>query len=101
MRINVEGTRNLLGAAESEMQDMPFILTSSVAVYGIPEADDPPLDVGHALATTDIYSESKILSESLVRSSSVAYTILRVSGVYSADRIEPPETLQFKREPEG
>jgi nucleoside-diphosphate-sugar epimerase len=98
MRVNVEGTRNLLKAIRREEEKVPFIFTSSVAIYDTTENSGHPITVNHKLGITDIYSESKIISEDLVRNSKVPYTILRVSGVYAPDRIELPETLQFQKD---
>jgi nucleoside-diphosphate-sugar epimerase len=98
MRVNVEGTENLLKSIEGKEQNIHFIFSSSVAVYGIAENDGSPITVDHRISPTDIYSESKIISEDLIRKSKVAYTILRISGIYAPDRIELPETLQFQRE---
>lgn len=98
MQVNVESTKNLLKAIEIRGKSTPFIFTSSVAVYGITETNDSKITIDHELSPTDIYSESKIVSEELIRNSKVAYTILRISGVYAEDRIELPETLQFQRD---
>ncbi len=98
MQVNVEGTKNLLKAIERRAKRVPFIFTSSVAVYNTTENNSHPITVYHKSGITDIYSESKIISEDLIRNSKVPYTILRVSGVYAPDRIELPETLQFQKD---
>lgn len=97
MRVNVEGTKNILKAIEGVGRNVQFIFASSVAVYGVNERDCVPITVDHELRATDIYSKSKIVSESLIRNSKVDYTILRISGIYAPDRIELPERLQFQR----
>lgn len=97
MRVNLEGTRNILRAAEMESKVMPFVFTSSVVVYGI-EKSFEPITISHRLSATDIYSESKIASEELIKKSNVAYKILRVTGVYSPERMELPAILQFSKE---
>jgi len=98
MQVNVEGTKNLLKAIKRKGKNIPFIFTSSVAIYDITENNSYPITVNHKLGITDIYSESKIISEDLIRNSKVPYTILRVSGVYAPDKIELPETLQFQKD---
>jgi len=98
MQVNVEGTKNLLKAIIRRGKKVPFIFTSSVAIYNTTENNSHPITVCHKLGITDIYSESKIISEDLIRNSKVPYTILRVSGVYAPDRIELPETLQFQKD---
>ena len=98
MQVNVEGTKNLLKATKRRGKNVPFIFTSSVATYNTTENNSYPITVNHKLGITDIYSESKIISENLIKNSKVPYTILRVSGVYAPDRIELPETLQFQKD---
>lgn len=98
MHVNVEGTKNLLKATKRREKNIPFIFTSSVATYNVAEHTRFPIPVTHQLGITDLYSESKILSENLIRTSQVPYTILRVSGIYAPDSIELPETLPFQQD---
>jgi nucleoside-diphosphate-sugar epimerase len=64
LKINTEGTRNLLEAsARSGVQR--FVFVSSVAVYG--DVRDELVREDHPLSPHDPYSESKILAERWVR----------------------------------
>ena len=79
-RVNVEGTRNVLGAARVPGVER-FIYISSVAVYGVngaPFVDEsmPTPPVGQA------YSDSKIAAEKLVRGSGLPYVIIRPASTY-------------------
>ncbi len=98
IQVNVEGTKNLLKASKRGGKNVHFIFTSSVATYTTTENTSYPISVNHKLGITDIYSESKIISEALIRNSKVPYTIFRVSGIYAPDSIELPETLQFQKD---
>jgi len=79
-RVNVEGTRNMLVAAQAAGVER-FIYISSVAVYGVngaPLVDEsmPTPPVGQA------YSDSKIAAETLVRGSSLPCVIVRPASTY-------------------
>jgi nucleoside-diphosphate-sugar epimerase len=79
-RVNVEGTRNVLAAAQAAGVER-FLYISSVAVYGInsaPLVDEsmPTPPVGQA------YSDSKIAAEALVRGSGLPYVIIRPASTY-------------------
>ncbi len=79
-RVNVEGTANVLAAAEAAEVER-FIYISSVAVYGLNRAplidetaSTPP--VGQA------YPDSKTAAEALVRGSGLPYAIIRPASTY-------------------
>ena len=80
LRVNVEGTRNVLAAAQAAGVER-FIYVSSVAVYGVnraPLIDEsmPTPPVGQA------YPDSKIAAERLVRESGLPYVIIRPASTY-------------------
>lgn len=80
LRVNVEGTRNVLAAAEAAEVER-FIYISSVAVYGLNRA--PVVD--EAAATPPVgqaYPDSKIAAEALVRASGLPYVIIRPAATY-------------------
>jgi 2-alkyl-3-oxoalkanoate reductase len=79
-RTNVEGTANVLAAAQAAGVER-FIYISSVAVYGVnraPLIDEsmPTPPVGQA------YPDSKIAAEALVRASGLPYVIIRPASTY-------------------
>lgn len=81
MRVNVEGTANLLRAAGHGAGVERFIYISSVAVYGVncaPLVDEamPTPVVGQA------YPDSKIAAEQLVRAADVPWVIARPAATY-------------------
>lgn len=80
MRVNVEGTANVLRAAEAAGVAR-FVYLSSVAVYGVnraPLVDEtmPTPVVGQA------YPDSKIAAEQIVRAGAVPWVIVRPASTY-------------------
>jgi len=78
--VNLEGTRLLVGAAERMAPRCPFVFASSYTVHG-------PMQAVRGLATadsptqaSDVYTATKIDAERIVRSSSLAFVILRVAA---------------------
>lgn len=95
MQVNVEGTRRLIAALQEAAPQAHLIFSSSVCVYGDTSAAITPLPVTHPPRPIDLYGESKMLAEELVRSSGLPYTILRISGVAVAAFLAPPEVWPF------
>ena len=93
LRVNVEGTRNLL---ENLQTDTVFILASSISVYGITHGELPPLREDHPLCSHNNYSESKIEAERLTEASGVPYVILRVAPIAVADLLELPDVVPYR-----
>lgn len=82
-QINVEGTRNIIRAAEGQPKQPSLIFSSSIAVYGDRRVNpcisiDDPLCPGD-----DEYARQKIACEHMIRESTVPWTILRLT--YIAD----------------
>jgi nucleoside-diphosphate-sugar epimerase len=88
--VNVEGTRNLISAAESLSRPPRLVFASSVAVYG--DRLDSPL-----IWTTDepcpnpddAYAHHKLRCEALLKSSSLDWLILRLTYIVSARHLTP------------
>jgi nucleoside-diphosphate-sugar epimerase len=98
-RVNVEGTRNVIAAAQAAGVER-FIYISSVAVYGVngaPMVDEsmPTPPVGQA------YSDSKIAAEKLVRDAGLPHVIIRPASTYgprgTAWTIGPIENIKQGR----
>jgi len=81
---NVDGTRNLLDALERRGRSVPFIHASSIALYGDRLAE-PWIEVGDPVNPSphDVYAVTKHEGEKLVRASSMAWSIFRLTGVMS------------------
>jgi len=95
MRVNVEGTSNILRALRSSRRTH-LVIASSITVYGITSSEEPPIGEDHFETGTNNYSESKIIAEDLVESSGSPYTILRIAPISVADLLEPPETIPYR-----
>ena len=95
MTVNVQGTRNLIGAIQAAGGKAHLIITSSVATYGDTTAATPPIRITHPQQPVDIYGESKVAAEKAILESGVPYTILRVSGISVPALLDPPETWPF------
>lgn len=97
MSINVDGTAGVLKAC-SEAGSIPVVFSSSVSTYGDTAKEDPPVRVDHIQQALNIYPESKIKSEKLVRDSGLPYCILRIAGIAVPAFLDPPDPWPFTRE---
>lgn len=97
MRVNVEGTHNLIIVLKNRSV-APLIFTSSVSTYGITAMEDPPVDERHIQQKHNHYSESKIEAERLIRSSGIPYVIFRIAPISVADLVELPEIIPYRRD---
>ena len=94
LRVNVEGTRNIVEALRGAGGAMVF--ASSISTYGITGGEEPPLDESRSLRMHNVYSESKIRAEGIIEGSRVPHIILRVAPVTVADLLEPPEEIPYR-----
>jgi UDP-glucose 4-epimerase len=79
-RVNVEGSRNLIEAAEAEARPIRFIQASSYSIYG-PEAGWRGLVTAETpVVATDVYTETKIAVEEMLRASSLDWVIFRIAA---------------------
>jgi nucleoside-diphosphate-sugar epimerase len=96
--INVQGTANLIKAMETSARDAVLVFSSSVSTYGDTTAETPPIRVDHPQTALDIYAESKIAGERLIRGASVDTVVLRIAGITVPELQEPPEMWPFTAE---
>jgi nucleoside-diphosphate-sugar epimerase len=94
MFVNVDGTKAVLNALDRQDRDIQFVYASSVSIYGWTIDETPPIKIGHRLAATDLYAESKIAAEKVLTASNIPYVILRLSGVV-IPRFYDPNPWQF------
>ena len=96
LRVNVGGTRNLVDAMERLNPGGRLVFTSSISTYGDTSEDEPPVRVDRGQSAIDIYAESKIEGERLVRGSSLTNTVvLRIAGIVVPAFLEPPDPWPF------
>lgn len=97
--VNVDGTRNLIQAAEALGTGPRFIFTSSYSVHGPrnPHSKLPPLTGDTPVNPSDNYGCHKVESEKMLRASSLPWTILRLGAVAPVAGMQrvPPEVTKF------
>jgi nucleoside-diphosphate-sugar epimerase len=88
-QVNVGGTRNIIQAMETFCPAAQLIYTSSIATYGDRRKDpwistsDPLLPSSH-----DEYAKQKIEAESLIQSSKLTWSILRLTYITSMNKLK-------------
>jgi UDP-glucose 4-epimerase len=79
-RVNLEGTRNLIAAAQTHTPDARFILASTTNIYGVdgarPGREDDVVDPQQA------YPASKLAAEREVQASGLNWSVQRFGFVY-------------------
>lgn len=82
LKINVEGTRNVIATLEEHAPNAFLIFSSSVVVYG-DRLKNPEINVGDPLDPEqyDQYGIAKIQSETDIQQSKLNWTILRLSAI--------------------
>ena len=93
--VNVGGTENIIKAMESVAPDAVLIFTSSISTYGNTQDEEPPVKIDHAQSAIDIYAESKIVGENMVRESSLKWIAMRIAGIAVPAFMEPPNPWPF------
>ncbi len=95
-RVNVGGTQNIIAAMESVNPGARLVFTSSISTYGDTSAEPPPVRTGHSQSAIDIYADSKIEGEKLIRDSSLENTVsLRIAAIAVPAFLEPPNPWPF------
>ena len=95
-RVNVAGTQNIIDAMEATNPGARLVFTSSISTYGDTSAEDPPVRTSHAQSAIDIYADSKIEGERLIRDSSLSNaTVLRIAAIAVPAFLEPPTPWPF------
>lgn len=81
-RVNVEGTRTVVNLIKERTERVPFVFTSSAAVYGpCPDATGLLHPDRTPCNPTSVYAETKLRSENLIKESGIGYVILRLTSV--------------------
>ena len=93
--VNVEGTSHLVRALEGLAPQAMLVFSSSVSTYGDTTQEPPPVRVSHAQRAIDIYAESKIVGEQILRESRASWVILRIAGIAVPAFQEPPAVWPF------
>ena len=72
-----------------------LVFSSSVSTYGDTTQEPPPVHVSHAQRAIDVYAESKIVGEQVLRDSRASWVILRIAGIAVPAFQEPPAVWPF------
>jgi len=81
-KVNVEGTRTVVNLIKERAEKIPFVFTSSAAVFGpCPDATEPLHPDRTPCNPTSVYAETKLRSENLIKESGIGYVILRLTSV--------------------
>ena len=79
--VNVKGTGILAGLLKEKGGHIPFIYTSSAAVFGpTPDAKEPLDPDTNVPQPGDIYGETKYRAENLIRQADIDFAILRLTA---------------------
>lgn len=96
--INVQGTANIIEAMTAHARNAVLVFSSSVSTYGDTTAEAPPVRAEHAQTALDVYADSKITGERLVREAPVDAVVLRIAGIAVPELQEPPAIWPFTAE---
>ena len=80
-QVNVEGTQNLIQALESLPETPKIIFSSSLHVYGQTQDCPPPRTIYDPIHPIEHYSRHKVKCESMLKASSLEWSILRFAAV--------------------
>ena len=92
--VNVQGTKILIEALQSNNPTARLVFSSSVSVYGKPTTDSE-VSTSVPYNPDDNYAKTKAESEQLVLNSDLESCVLRISGVSIPVFQEPPEAWPF------
>jgi UDP-glucose 4-epimerase len=80
--VNVGGTQTLLNVIRERGERIPFVFTSSAAVFGLcPDVTECLHPDRNPCHPASVYAETKMQAEDLVRESGVDYVILRLTSI--------------------
>lgn len=84
--VNVGGTKTLVDLIKEKSGHIPFVFTSSVAVFGsTPNVNEPLCADKHIPHPKDTYGQTKLKAENLIKESGIDYLILRLTSIMYFD----------------
>jgi len=93
--VNVDGTTYIVRALETIAPQAVLVFSSSVSTYGDTTHTSPPVGVSHPQGAIDVYADSKIAAEQILRTSHATWVILRIAGIAVPAFQEPPAVWPF------
>ena len=94
-KVNVDGTNNIVEAIKDSSPDATIVFTSSISTYGDTSAEGDPITIEQSQNAIDVYAESKIAGEKLLKESGANFVILRIASIAVPEFLEPPEPWPF------
>lgn len=96
--VNVDGTTHIVRALELLAPQAVLVFSSSVSTYGDTTQASPPIGISHPQRAIDVYADSKIAGEQVLRTSHATWVILRIAGIAVPAFQEPPAVWPFTPE---
>ncbi len=90
--VNVGATENLVAAVQRTNPAARLVFSSTIAVYGDTSAKTAPIATTYSGQPINIYGESKLAAEAVVRASSLKTVVIRIAGVAF---MRPPAVWPF------
>ena len=97
-KVNVDGTKNIVEAMRVGAPDATIVFTSSISTYGDTSWEEPPVTTQHSQDAIDVYADSKISGEQVVKESGVNSVVLRIASIAVPEFLEPPNPWPFTAE---
>lgn len=97
-KVNVDGTKNIVEAMRVGAPDATIVFTSSISTYGDTSGEEPPVMTQHSQDAIDVYADSKISGEQVVKESGVNSVVLRIASIAVPEFLEPPDPWPFTAE---
>ena len=87
-KVNVEGTKTLLNRLETTSPHVFFMYSSSISVYG-DRIMNPYIKITDSLQPSagDVYAQSKIEAEELIKKSKLSWTIFRLAAIMKNHKV--------------
>ncbi len=79
--VNITGTQNLLSVCEASPTPIRFLFASTFDLFGHTQKLQPPRRISDPIEVTDVYTETKLAGENMVRASSLDWLIFRLSDM--------------------
>jgi UDP-glucose 4-epimerase len=84
--VNVEGTRTLISVINDSHRSIPLVYSSSISVFGATgDATEPVCIEKNPAHPEEIYSETKLDAENIIRQAGIDYVILRLPAAFSLE----------------
>jgi len=96
-RVNVGGTQTIVDLIKERGGSIPFVFTSSAAVFGpCPDATECLHPDRNPCNPTSVYARTKVRAEDLIKESGIDYLILRLTSIpYPRIRLSDVKTFMF------